>query len=76
MSFRWYAQRQAQALGLAGWVRNRPDGTVEAVAEGPPDGVDTFIAWARHGPSMAEVEHVDVIWEDPTGERPPFRIAG
>ena len=60
VSFRYYARRQASALGLSGWVRNRPDGTVEAEAQGPEDAVNRFIGWARDGPSLASVERVEV----------------
>lgn len=76
VSFRYYARQRAHALGLGGWVRNCPDGTVEAVAEGPAEAIEDFIAWARQGPSGALVENVDVQAEEPAGERPPFRIAG
>jgi acylphosphatase len=76
VSFRFYARMQAGALGLAGWVRNCPDGTVEAVAEGPQAPVEEFIAWAREGPAAAQVERVDIQWEEPRGEPPPFRVAG
>jgi acylphosphatase len=67
---------QARALGLAGWVRNCSDGTVEAVAEGPAEAVEAFIAWARVGPSAAQVDRVEIEWEEPRGESPPFRVAG
>ena len=51
VSFRWYAAREATRLGLAGWVRNEPDGSVRAHAEGPDDAVDEFVAWcAGQGP--------------------------
>ena len=76
VSFRFYARRRAQTLGLAGWVRNCPDGTVEAVVEGPSTAVGTFVDWAREGPPAANVDQVDVRWEEPRGERPPFRVAG
>lgn len=76
VSFRFYARQRAHMLGLAGWVKNCSDGTVEAVAEGPADAVEAFIAWAREGPPAAEVEGIDLDWEEPRGERPPFRVAG
>lgn len=62
----WYrasTQREARALGLAGWVRNLEDGRVELVAEGPRDAVARLEAWLRHGPPHAHVERVDVIDE-------------
>ncbi|OGA47952.1 MAG: acylphosphatase, partial [Betaproteobacteria bacterium RIFCSPLOWO2_12_FULL_63_13] len=49
VGFRFYLQRRARELGVTGWVRNRPDGTVEAVVQGTPEAVETMIAWARRG---------------------------
>ena len=65
--FRDSAQRQASSRGVAGWVRNCPDGTVEAWFEGAPDDVESLVAWARSGPSRASVERVDVDEADPSG---------
>jgi len=67
--YRSTCRREAQARGVAGWVRNRPDGTVEAVLEGEPDAVEAVIAWARQGPPAASVSRVEVTEEDPEGER-------
>jgi acylphosphatase len=58
VSFRWYAAREATRLGLAGWVRNEPDGSVRAHAEGPAEAIDEFVAWCRHGPPAARVASV------------------
>lgn len=66
--FRDTCQRQARAAGLAGWVRNRRDGRVEVVFEGAPADVQALVDWCRHGPSMAGVEDVEVVTEEPTGE--------
>ena len=52
--------QQALALGVHGWVRNRRDGSVEALATGTPDAVQALIAWAQHGPTLARVERVEV----------------
>jgi acylphosphatase len=52
--------QQAQALGLRGWVRNRRDGSVEALATGPAEAVQALIEWAQRGPVMARVERVEV----------------
>jgi len=76
VSFRYYARHRAQVLGLGGWVRNCPDGSVEAVVEGPDDAVEQFVAWAREGPSMAMVERVDVDREEPEGLGEAFRVVG
>lgn len=67
VSFRWYAQQEALRLGVAGWVRNRPDGTVEAVAEGPADAVEAFVAWCHEGPPAARVREVAIEDELPEG---------
>jgi len=58
--FRGWAVETARALGLSGWVRNRRDGTVEAVAQGEEQAVERFIALARNGPAAAKVERIDV----------------
>lgn len=67
VSFRYVCQRMATRHGVAGWVRNRPDGTVEAVFEGSPDQVDQMLRWARQGPSRAIVRQVTVHDEKPEG---------
>ena len=67
--FRATCARRASDLGLAGWVRNAHDGSVEAVFEGPGDAVDAMLAWCREGPAGARVEDVAVTEETPSGER-------
>ena len=52
---------EAQRLGITGWVRNRRDGTVEAVVQGDDTAVEVIIRWANHGPQWARVEKVDVM---------------
>lgn len=71
--FRVSAESEAKRLDLTGWVRNRPDGSVELVAEGTKARLDDLIAWCRHGPPRAEVEDVQVEWQPCTGEFPNFR---
>ena len=61
--FRDSTKRRAEAAGVAGWVRNTPDGTVEAVFEGEPDAVQELIEYCRRGPGSAEVSSVDVTEE-------------
>ena len=65
--FRDSARRAASSRGVAGWVRNCPDGSVEAWFEGPEDAVGSMVAWARSGPSRAEVASVDVDEVEPEG---------
>jgi acylphosphatase len=74
VGFRYATVSRAGSLGLGGWVRNRPDGTVEAVFEGPRDRVDSMVEWCRRGPAGARVDGVDVTAERPAGER-EFRVA-
>jgi len=64
---------RARELGVCGWVRNLPDGRVEAAFEGEDAAVDAMVAWCREGPPYARVEHVEVIPEEPLGEA-GFRI--
>jgi acylphosphatase len=72
--FRAGARDRARSLGLSGWVRNRPDGTVEAVFEGEGQRVESMVSWCRRGPQGAHVEDVEVEWGEPRGER-GFSIA-
>lgn len=60
VGYRWNMAQQAQALGITGWVRNRRDGSVEALASGPPEAVQALVDWAHRGPAMARVEAVEV----------------
>ena len=71
--FRAEARARAESLGVAGWIRNLPDGSVEAVFEGENERVESMVGWCRRGPTGAEVEAVDVEREEPVGE-PGFRI--
>jgi acylphosphatase len=65
--FRDSARRLAHSRGVSGWVRNNPDGTVEAVFEGDGSAVEAMVAFCRSGPRGASVEHVDVETEEPEG---------
>ena len=65
--FRDTARREARCRDVAGWVRNTPEGTVEAVFEGEPDAVEWMVDFCRRGPRGAEVERVDVSDEEPEG---------
>lgn len=65
--FRASTRKQALRRGVAGWVRNLPDSSVEAAFEGAPDAVDDMVAWCRTGPERAVVERVEVTEESPEG---------
>jgi len=73
--FRYSTQDEAERLGLTGWVRNRRDGTVEAVAEGEKKKAEQLVEWCHHGPPHARVTRVDVDWAEPTHEFEGFKIA-
>lgn len=66
--FRASCQQEAARVGAAGWVANRPDGSVEAVFEGPDDVVDHMVRWCRSGPPRAVVTDVEVTSDVPDGE--------
>jgi len=70
--FRHSMRREAQGLAIAGWVRNRSDGTVEAVVHGESTAVDLIVRWANRGPEMAQVEQVEIFSHD--GEFASFEI--
>lgn len=66
VGYRWSLVRQAQILGVTGWVRNRSDGTVETMIAGTPTQLAELIAWAHEGPSAAQVRRVEI--KDGEGE--------
>jgi acylphosphatase len=68
VGYRVACARRAVAASVAGWVRNRPDGAVEAVFEGPPHTLDALVAWCAEGPPMARVTSVECTDERPLGE--------
>ena len=74
VGFRWAARGEAERLGVAGSVRNRFDGTVEAEVEGSADAVAAMAAWLAHGPTSARVDRVDADDVEPRGDQ-RFRIA-
>lgn len=74
VGFRYATRSRAASLGVGGWVRNRPDGVVEAVFEGPAERVESMVAWCRRGPSGARVEGIETAAEEPVGEG-DFRVA-
>lgn len=60
VGFRYALQDEAERLGLTGWVRNRSDGSVEALAQGAPQALEALAAWARRGPPAARVAEVRI----------------
>lgn len=74
VGFRYHTRTQATQLGLTGFVKNRSDGTVEIVAEGPSAAVTQLLEWAKQGPPAAEVKQVDITYGSPNGEFSDFRI--
>lgn len=74
VGYRASLAREAEALGLRGWVRNRRDGSVEALVEGDPHALEAIIRWARVGPPAAAVSNVTIEDADAPPER-DFRIA-
>jgi acylphosphatase len=65
--FRDTTRRQASSRNVAGWARNTPEGTVEAVFEGEPEGVEAMVEFCRAGPRGARVERIEVAEEEPQG---------
>ncbi len=74
VGYRYFAQNIARGMGLAGWTRNRPDGTVEVVAEGEEDVLKTFLSYLEEGPSMARVDRIDAEWQIASGEFRDFKV--
>jgi acylphosphatase len=72
--FRAETQSAAQRLGVVGWVRNRRDGTVEALFEGPKAAVQQAVDWCWQGSPMGRVSDVNVQWEEYTGEFDSFSV--
>lgn len=68
VGYRWSTQHEAQRLGVSGWVRNRPDGSVEAELEGSPAHVDELLAWMAAGPRGAQVRASRVTDIPPRGD--------
>jgi acylphosphatase len=73
--YRASCARLARGLGLGGYVRNLPDGRVEAAFEGADAAVDEMVAWSREGSDLANVDHLEVVTEEPLGET-RFRAIG
>ena len=72
--FRDSTRREAERRGLTGWVRNCPDGRVEAVLEGEQEQVARLVEWCGHGPPGAQVRRLEVDWQEYVGEFHSFRL--
>jgi acylphosphatase len=72
--FRMETQRAARSQGVSGWVRNKMDGSVEAIFEGAEADVKATLAWCREGPPHARVSRVDVVWQEYTGAFETFEV--
>jgi acylphosphatase len=74
VAFRYHTRKTAAAHALTGWVRNNPDGTVEAVFEGREEAVAALVEWCRRGPAMARVDSVETTWSAATGAFDAFTV--
>ena len=72
--FRYSTRQQAEELGVNGWVRNLPDGSVECLLEGNRNAVESLMRWCHHGPPGAHVENVTAQWMEYTGDMRGFSI--
>jgi acylphosphatase len=75
VGFRYHTQNEATRLGVTGYVKNLPDGTVEIVAEGASPAVAQFLDWAKQGPPPAHVKQVNITYGSANGEFSDFTIA-
>jgi len=76
VGFRWFVEREAHLLGVSGWVRNNPDGSVEVLAQGTPEQLAGLHGRLREGPRASRVEDVQVSPTEPTENLNSFRIEG
>ena len=74
VNFRAHTRDEAKRAAVDGWVKNLPDGRIEAVFEGTRAGVQRMVSWCYSGAPAADVEHVEVAWEDATNREGPFGI--
>lgn len=63
VGYRKWARKEAQKMGITGWIRNLPDGSVEALLQGPKETVGILLATYKKGSFLSEIEEVDVVWE-------------
>jgi acylphosphatase len=74
VGYRYYARAKARALGLNGWIRNLPDGRVEAEFEGDQALLEQMLAWCQRGPSGAHIRNIEVSWEQAPARYDSFDI--
>jgi len=74
VTFRWFIQRKAKDSGLTGWVKNLPDGSIEAIVEGEKEKIEELIKKCWHGPIFARVDDLEVDWRNYTEGFNDFRI--
>jgi acylphosphatase len=72
--FRASTRDEARSIGVGGWVKNLPDGSVEALFEGEKKKVEAIVAWCHKGPTGARVDKVDIVWEQYKGEYALFDV--
>lgn len=75
VAFRYHTRHRAMELGVTGWVRNLPDGSVEGLFEGDDTVVQALVEWCRYGPPAAQVEKIDIRHEEYIGDFASFTIA-
>lgn len=74
VSFRYYTRREANRLGVKGWVRNEVDGSVQVVAEGKQDSLEELLKFLERGSPSARVRHINTDWSPATGEFNTFEV--
>jgi len=74
VGFRYSTIEIARDLGLTGWVRNNPDGSVQIVAEGEREKLENLSSWASKGPPLAKIDRVEKEWKEVTGEFSTFEV--
>jgi acylphosphatase len=74
VNFRYYTRQTAQQLDITGWVRNRNDGTVEVIAEGNEQALQSLIDFLKTGPAGARVDRLDVEWDESSGQYTSFSV--
>ena len=74
VGYRYTAIEIARDLGLTGWTKNDPDGSVEIIAEGEKENLQNLITWAKKGPPLARIDRIEEEWQEATGEFDEFDV--